>query len=371
IQRGTLESITKAAKCWFMLPKLLLGHANFRGGKRGNAQLTTTLFRWALEIREHRETRLWGAVLDCASPPLRARRKTTAEHDIMTARKLVEAGAVGKTTRVFREAFEIAGDELTLQAAPQLFLHDQPQPLAAYYEQDDEQQHFELHFAKALRAAPKRSAAGPDGWRCEHLHLVQTDLSALCALTTVAAALARGTLPQEVEELATAARFLLLAKSPTRIRPINLASSLCCLAPKAVNKMVADEVAEGLRGKQFGCKRAAGAELVHERVSTALRVLLGYAVVYRDAGGRRRIWNRATDIFHGCGMATALVCLGLDRALERAKHQLDAAGVQRELFGYVDDLAILAKPEDAPTICAVYTNALRQAGLQTRVDKCE
>eukprot|EP00959_Pyramimonas_sp_CCMP1952_P109775 2296312-Pyramimonas_sp.AAC.1 len=69
-------------------------------------------------------------------------------------------------------------------------------------------------------------------------------------------------------------------------------------------------------------------------------------------------------------MAAALFCLGLDRALERAKHQFDAAGIQRELFGYIDDLATLAKPEDLPTICAAYANAVRRAGLQTRVDKC-
>ncbi|CAK0905146.1 unnamed protein product, partial [Prorocentrum cordatum] len=404
IHHGTPESITKAAKRWFMLPKLLFGHANLRGGKRGNAQLTTTLFRQASEIREHREAQLWGAVLDSAPPPLRARRKTTAEHDVMTSRKLVEAGAVGKATRVLREALEIAGDELTLQAAPQLFPHHQPQPPAAYDEQDDEQQQFELHFAKALRAAPKRSAVGPDGWRYEHFQLVQTDLSALCALATVAAALARGTLSQEVQGLATAARLLPLTRSPTRIRPINLASPLRRLASKAVNKMAADEVAEGLRGKQFGYKHTAGAELVHKRVSTALHVRPDYAVlslgaadafqklsrvyinegidahcpklrrwargflpdagqvVYHDTGGRIHIWNQTTGIFQGCGMATTLFCLGLDRALERAKHQFDAAGVQHELFGYIDDLTILARPEDLPTIYATYTNALSQAG---------
>ncbi|CAK0909948.1 unnamed protein product [Prorocentrum cordatum] len=150
--------------------------------------------------------------------------------------------------------------------------------------------------------------------------------------------------------------------------------------------MAADEVAEGLRGKQRGYKHAAGAELVHEHVSTALRVRPGYAalsgrcrrlpepeqgVVYHDTGGRRRIWNQTTGIFQGCGMATTLFCLGLDRALERAKHQLDAAGIQHELFGYIDDLTILAKPEDLPTIYAAYINPLSQAGLQTRVDKCE
>ena len=201
----------------------------------------------------------------------------------MTARKLVEAGAVGKATRVLREALEIVGDELALRAAPQLCPHHQPQPPAAYDEQDDEQQQFELHFARALRAAPKRSAAGPDGWRYEHLQLVQTDLSALRALATVAAALARGTLPPEVQELATAARLLPLTKSPTRIRPINLASPLRRLASKAVNKMAADEVAEGLRGRQFGYKHTAGAELVHKHVSTALRIHPGSAVLSLDA----------------------------------------------------------------------------------------
>ncbi|CAK0841389.1 unnamed protein product [Prorocentrum cordatum] len=218
---------------------------------------------------------------------------------------------------------------------------------------------------------------------------------------------------EEVQELAKAARPLPLTKTPTRIRPMNLASPLRRLASKAVNKMASDEVAEGLRGKQCGCKHTAGAELVHKHVSTALRVRPDYAVlflgaadafqnlsrvyinggidahcpklrrwargclpdagqvVYHDTGGRRRMWNQTTGIFPGCGMATALFCLGLDRALERAKRQLDAAGVQHELFGYVDDLTILAKPEDLPTIYAAYTNALSQAGLQARVDKCE
>ncbi|CAK0827826.1 unnamed protein product, partial [Prorocentrum cordatum] len=163
----------------------------------------------------------------------------------------------------------------------------------------------------------------------------------------------------------------------------------------------------GLRGTQFGYKHTAGAELVHKHVSTALHVRPDYAVlsldaadafhnlsrvyinggidahcpklrrwargflrdagqvVYRDTGGRRHIWNQTTSIFQGCGMATALFCLGLDRALERAKHQLDPAGIQHELFGYIDDLTILTKPEDLPTIYAAYTNTLSQAGDMT------
>eukprot|EP00959_Pyramimonas_sp_CCMP1952_P435639 9122468-Pyramimonas_sp.AAC.1 len=50
-------------------------------------------------------------------------------------------------------------------------------------------------------------------------------------------------------------------------------------------------------------------------------------VVCHDTGGRRHIWNQTTGIFQGRGMATApfLPRTRLDLALERAKHQLDAA----------------------------------------------
>ena len=77
-------------------------------------------------------------------------------------------------------------------------------------------------------------------------------------------------------------------RAPPRTRgpesaPINLAGPLRRLASKAVNKMAADEVAEGLRGKQFGYKHTAGAELVHKHVSTALRIHPGSAVLSLDA----------------------------------------------------------------------------------------
>ena len=66
-----------------------------------------------------------------------------------------------------------------------------------------------------------------------------------------------------------------------------------------------------------------------------------------------------------------IFCLGLDRALERARQRLQAAGVQHDLYAYIDDLTILAKPQDLHTIYTEYTKALAEAGLTTRAEKCE
>ena len=344
---------------------------------------------------------------------LTSQKKDDLERDVQEVRKLVEAGALGKATNRLRDAQEIAGDTLTLQATPQLFPVCVPVALDTYDEQEGEREEFELHFAKALRAAPPRSAAGPDGWRYEHFQLVQAETATLRALAAVASAFARNTLPPEVQRLAAAARLLPLAKSDTRIRPINLSAPLRRLASSAVNKMAAAEVAEGLQGTQFGYKHTAGAEVLHKLVSTALHVRPDYAVlsldaadafqnlsrhyinegidahcpklrlwargflpdagevVYHDHRQARHTWHQTTGIFQGCGMATTLFCLGLDRALQRAKHRLEAAGIQHELFAYVDDLTILARPCDLPRIYATYTRALADAGLQTRAEKCE
>ena len=78
IEHGTPDSITKAAKRWFILPKLLFGHATLRGGKRGNAQLTATLFRRVREINAGRESLLWQAVLDSAPRHSRAKKRITS-----------------------------------------------------------------------------------------------------------------------------------------------------------------------------------------------------------------------------------------------------------------------------------------------------
>ena len=56
------EATIRVARRWFMLPRLLFGYAALRGGKRGNARLTATLFSRVGEIDAGREVALWAAI---------------------------------------------------------------------------------------------------------------------------------------------------------------------------------------------------------------------------------------------------------------------------------------------------------------------
>ena len=246
---------------------------------------------------------------------------------------------------------------------------------------------LEARLAARWRRFPRHAGAGPAGDRYEHWGVLQADADSGRQVASTAARLATGDMPEEALRAYLACKLVGIPKKGKGVRVLGCGSALRRLVGQSVCKELAQDIAEGVGGHQYGVSRKDGANLMHkeiswaaaarpERVVMALDLSNAFPSVTRAAvqaavrkhcpslepvaqawygGASRHAVRGGGETLHvdqhqgldqGCPLSPALFSLTLRDPLDALAEQLRAQGdPEPRIWAYLDDIYVQVAPE--------------------------
>ena len=128
---------------------------------------------------------------------------------------------------------------------------------------------LEARLAARWRRFPRHAGAGPAGDRYEHWGVLQADADSGRQVASTAARLATGDMPEEALRAYLACKLVGIPKKGKGVRVLGCGSALRRLVGQSVCKELAQDIAEGVGGHQYGVSRKDGANLMHKEISWA------------------------------------------------------------------------------------------------------
>ena len=128
---------------------------------------------------------------------------------------------------------------------------------------------LEARLAARWRRYPRHAGAGPAGDRYEHWGVLQADADSGRQVASTVARLATGDMPEEALRAYLACKLVGIPKKGKGVRVLGCGSALRRLVGQSVCKELAQDIAEGVGGHQYGVSRKDGANLMHKEISWA------------------------------------------------------------------------------------------------------